>query len=698
MKKNLLESAIEYAEKGFPVFPLSPGSKKPFEGSNGFKDATTDEEQIIEWWSATPDANIGIATEGLVVIDVDGADNSWLRDESNLLTELGQNAICVTPRGGAHYYFTQFPNQPVSSSGGKVAPNVDIRADGGYVVAPPSYVKDDEKGIEGDYRWCFPLQLEMRSELTPLPTWMYRAIYEGHTPTQEVLQSGNMIPMGQRNVALTRLAGVVRRYGCNEGEIRAFIRTVNSQRCAEPLSNTEVDGIARSVSRYAPDQTSVAMVENWSGQDMEKPDVDPGGIPKELMQVPGLIGEIIEYNLATAFKKQPELALAAALCLMSVITGRRVEDNYGTRTNLYVFGVAGSGAGKEHARKLNKKILTLAGGEDYIGAEGFASHAGIISAVEDQPAILFQIDEFGRLLKTLKNPGSSPHLYGIITNLLKLYTSANSQFVGDAYADTSKIKRIKEPHAVVYGTTVPESFFEGLTIESLSDGFLSRTLCFFSEVDLPEPTPVKRQEMPETIIEQVRAWLQFQPGGNLASVNPQPYEMEMTDEAFQIFTEVEKSSRERQVDKQDQCRSIWSRLEEKARTLAMIYACSRDGVSNPIIDEDAASWGATLADLLTRQLIYRARQWVSSGVNDSKIKEIYRIILAAGQNGISQTALTRKLQKYPARERNELLHDMEINLSLIQSETESHDGPGRSKTTYFADRYVYKNIKANGCD
>ena len=72
---NMLEAALAYAEEGIAVFPLARGTKIPLKRSHGFKDATTDPDQIREWWTKTPNANIGAAmgaASGIIGVDVDG--------------------------------------------------------------------------------------------------------------------------------------------------------------------------------------------------------------------------------------------------------------------------------------------------------------------------------------------------------------------------------------------------------------------------------------------------------------------------------------------------------------------------------------------------------------------------------------------------------------------------------------------------
>jgi hypothetical protein len=76
---DLLAAALRYAERGYRVFPCIPGTKHPIT-PHGFHDAVTDAAQIERWWSRHPRANVGIAAEGMLVVDIDGADNPWPGD------------------------------------------------------------------------------------------------------------------------------------------------------------------------------------------------------------------------------------------------------------------------------------------------------------------------------------------------------------------------------------------------------------------------------------------------------------------------------------------------------------------------------------------------------------------------------------------------------------------------------------------
>lgn len=148
---RLLQAALDYAHNGIPVFPIQPRGKRPLT-SHGFKDATLTLDQICAWWTATPDANIGLPTGGeFDVIDVDGATGiaTMYTGPTPLIDTVGDIlGVALTSRdAGRHIYI------PATGLGNKTAihPGVDYRGAGGYVVAPPSI------GANGTrYTWLIP--------------------------------------------------------------------------------------------------------------------------------------------------------------------------------------------------------------------------------------------------------------------------------------------------------------------------------------------------------------------------------------------------------------------------------------------------------------------------------------------------------------------------------------------------------------
>ncbi|GJQ30455.1 MAG: hypothetical protein HBSAPP03_23390 [Phycisphaerae bacterium] len=403
----------------------------------------------------------------------------------------------------------------------------------------------------------------------------------------------------------------------------------------------------------------------------ERP-ADPGPFPDHLLGVPGLIEQVIAHNLATATRPQPVLALAAGICLQAVLAARKVRDERGNRTNVYCVGVAPSGAGKDNARKVNKNILFAADMVEHEGNEDLASDAGLVTAVEAEPAILFQIDEFGRFLRTIGDPKKAPHLFNVLTALMKLYSSADTVFRGKAYADKKRNKVVDQPCVSVYGTTVPEHFFESLTADSLSDGFIARLLVFES-AETPARQRARATAVPDAIKQAAAWWGSFKPGGNLAPEHPQPIVVQATPEAGAVFDALAVLV-DAELGKPDESgRSLWARAEEKACRLALIYACSANA-QKPVIDEDAARWACDLSSYLTRRMLYIAHEWVADGVFDARQKRVVRVVRKAGGR-ISRSELCRKTQWLTQRERQEVIDNLVETQQLRQEEETSATRP-----------------------
>ncbi len=261
MGESMLQAALWYAELGYAVFPCAPGRKQPL-SEHGLLDATTDADQVTAWWRQHPDANIAIRTDGLVVIDIDGPGNAWLADDPEKSADLDVAPLSLTPRGGRHFFFRQPEGRAWRNSVGRVAANVDTRANGGYVLVAPSVVEGRP------YRWQSERELAVPPQRLPEPpTWLIELLdalgaYNGAAGTGA---PANAIPEGQRNETMARLAGAMRRVGMSQAEILAALRQVNADRCLPPLPLPEVERTATSIARYEPDTVSVALVENhWA--------------------------------------------------------------------------------------------------------------------------------------------------------------------------------------------------------------------------------------------------------------------------------------------------------------------------------------------------------------------------------------------------------------------------------------------------
>lgn len=278
---KLLNAAIHYAKSGYAVFPLhnlvDSGKKlrcscrnwlfckkvaKHPRTRNGHNDATTDELMIREWWKKYPDANIGLLTgiqTGVLVLDIDiktGGEYSleiMQEDYKTVMNDeyeyLPATLTAITGSGGRHLYFN-YPSdlRIISCSASDIADGLDIRANGGYVVAPPS------KHLSGnDYSW-----FGVNTLIEPAPNWLIYELVRIEKPVLKensiiknepyhIEDSANLIvgeklPEGKRNTYLFKhVCGLVNSYPKEEVLVRAFQKNENSFKV--PLYEEEVISI-----------------------------------------------------------------------------------------------------------------------------------------------------------------------------------------------------------------------------------------------------------------------------------------------------------------------------------------------------------------------------------------------------------------------------------------------------------------------
>lgn len=267
---TMLEHALEYAGLGLQVLPLyginaaghcacgDPNCKSPGKHpmtKNGVKSATDNCGLIKQWWTQAPNANIGIATgrnSGIWVLDIDAKSHGMESYDRAVaqLGEPGETWICGTGGGGMHLYYLH-PGMQVQN---KVAilQGIDVRGDGGYVVAPPS-----THASGAQYSWLAEPGMNDLGEIAPV--WRDRledigAFSDGTSRSNGEYKKSEpapeAFPEGQRNRGLFELACSLRAKGLSDAEILPAIKAANQQRCKPPLDNDEVMAVVAQACRY----------------------------------------------------------------------------------------------------------------------------------------------------------------------------------------------------------------------------------------------------------------------------------------------------------------------------------------------------------------------------------------------------------------------------------------------------------------
>lgn len=259
---NCLDAAIKYATQyGWAVFPVRPESKKPYT-PHGCLDAKKDVGAIRAWWRKWPDASVGVATgsaSNLIVIDEDVDDDKgidgihsiriWEKDHG----AWPDTVTAITGRGGYHLYFRYTGNDLKNRTG--ILDGVDIRGEGGYVVAPPSV---HPNGTE--YMWEFDPEEYEPAELTDSIRLL---LQEGDDEQGQTFELPDRIPHGQRNMTLFKLASSLQAQGLPDEAIEAAVRESNNTLCDEPVDEKELKLLLNSALSYQKGELKVIDREKW---------------------------------------------------------------------------------------------------------------------------------------------------------------------------------------------------------------------------------------------------------------------------------------------------------------------------------------------------------------------------------------------------------------------------------------------------
>jgi predicted transcriptional regulator len=303
-------------DRGWSVIPVTQGTKKPATKWKDFQELLPTEEQLERWAIDYPDANIAFVTgpmSGIGVLDIDpaaGGDKSMDRLVSSF-GNLPETPAVLTGGGGYHYYF-KYPPGGLRNSAGKLGDGIDIRGDGGYVIAPPSIHTSGKP-----YRWA-----EGRNPddvpLAPMPDWLVTKLCEPEV-SPETKELKKQIQKGLRHKTLLSQAGLMHSKGLGSNAIRAALLAENKEVCDPPLSEKEVLELVQDITqRYKP------------GKLLQVEDANPLNFipPKEWLGTPEkpvewLVDNILPKGSLTMLSAPPKVGKStfARQMAMAVATG-----------------------------------------------------------------------------------------------------------------------------------------------------------------------------------------------------------------------------------------------------------------------------------------------------------------------------------------------------------------------------------------
>jgi hypothetical protein len=254
MTTSIANAALAYAARGWSVIPMQAHGKRPLVAWRKFQQRIAGRDEIDGWFKRWPDANVGIVTgsiSGIVVVDVDARHGgpASVTEVEDLHGPLPPTVEAATGGGGRHLYFahpgTTVPNRVA------MRPGIDVRGDGGCVVAPPSVHPNGRR-----YAWIAGHGPDDVA-LAPPPVHFFGQAFGsaasarplGHSPLhwRRLVREG--VGEGQRNNTIASWTGHLLWRGVDVDIVLELMLAWNRSHCRPPLPDDEVVRVVQSIAR-----------------------------------------------------------------------------------------------------------------------------------------------------------------------------------------------------------------------------------------------------------------------------------------------------------------------------------------------------------------------------------------------------------------------------------------------------------------
>lgn len=408
----------------------------------------------------------------------------------------------------------------------------------------------------------------------------------------------------------------------------------------------------------------------------------PTEMPKHLLRVPGLVGDILDYVVASARKPQPVLALATGLTVVGTCAGRRYAGPTGSGTHLYCLAAAKSGAAKDHGLDMAVRLLTAADMTQHVGKGEWMSFQAVYKALNRQPLTLNCLDELGGFLRRINKRNSGGNEQAITAILRTAWGKSFKMLPPPEWAGQD-YDPIWSPALSILGASTHEEFFRALEAGDTDNGFLNRWLLFSTQERPAVQKPTADVfAVPDPIVAAMKAI--YQSGNPLVNATRHAGRCDRPD-IIVGWADGEDGALNReylawaeQLDEASDTESFFARTAEQALRLATIRAigCSP---ANPVIDRACFAWAKELALWCANRMLLDAREFMAENQTQSDRAKVVRAIRT--NSPITQRDLTRKLTTFKTRELEEITKSLEV-AELVRIEVTAPAGNNRRTKIY----------------
>ena len=702
---SLLPSALAYRKSGLSVLPAVRLQKRPrLPGWKEFQLRIPQEHQIVEWFSKPEDAICivtGQVSGNLEMLDFDRGGDRFEGWKEQIPSELFARIVIETSQSGGKHVIYRC-TEPINGNmklamgfrDGALVTLIETRGEGGlFLCAPTLGYSLEQKSLTE-----IPVLTPQEREILLETAWSLNE----YLPTADVPTDSQFVPenrpgddfnnrgdirallikhgwtlVKKADNELWRRPGKANGWSASLKDKSFYVFSGNAaplepNRAYSPFAvyawlefGGDFEMAARMLRQqgYGDDLVSPVLATFVNHPDIEVNKVelptDPGPMPLELMRIPGFVSEVMDLCLATAPYPNHVMAFSGALALQAFLAGRKVRDPGDNRTNLYLLGLAHSAAGKDWPRKLNTRILFEIGAAGCLG-ERFSSGEGVQDALYLSPSMLFQTDEIDGILQSM-NRSKDGRYESLMSTLLTMYSTANSVYPMRRKAGKEAPGAIDQPSLVVYGTAIPNHYYEALSERMLTNGFFARMIILECGERGSGQEP-KVLDIPERVIATARWWNDYKPGtGNLQSWHPIPTIVSQDEEGRDVLVEARLEA-EREYNRAERKNdpvgtTVWGRVSEQMRKLALLYAISENH-REPVITKSAADWAARFVTHQVRRMLFMAGNHVAENSYHADCLRLIRKLQETPERQLPHSLLLKRM-KMDAKSFQEMITTLE---------------------------------------
>jgi hypothetical protein len=308
----------------------------------------------------------------------------------------------------------------------------------------------------------------------------------------------------------------------------------------------------------------------------------------------------------------------------------------------------------------------------------FASGEGVQDALFSEPCMLFQTDEIDGMLQSINKAKDARH-ENIMGTLLTMYSAANSIFPMRRKAGKESPGAIDQPCLVVFGTAIPNHYYEALSDRMLTNGFFARMIILESGKRSVGQEPTL-EPPPPRVMEAARWWADFRSGtGNLDKWHPVPRVVPTTRDARDILiearVEAEAEYAKAEASGDTVGTAVWGRVSEHARKLALLHAVSGNH-EQPEIGKPAAEWARRFVMHLAKRMLFMAQAHVADNPFHAECLKFLEKLRGAPGQALAHSVLLKRM-KTDARTFATLVSTLEQRGDIVVRSEPVRGGVGR---------------------